>query len=294
MLMRTGTMAVAAVVLLTAGGAAYLSAQANPASEGRPVRVALLTDAGCTDGKSREAAWKVLSAADGITADRVSTETLLTDRLNEYDVIIFPGGAGGGQASLLGVEGGRAVSEFVRSGKGAVGICAGGYLIMEGWGPATQSIELVNAQNWAGQNGGWARGERFIAMKTLGRDAAAAQPTSATAAADAAAGDEATSRTMWYENGPIFVQGEVTGLEPYTPLVRFATDLTKKGEPEGQMIGRDAVIAAPFGKGRTVAFSTHPELSPGLEHWLVNAVKWSAAGNDGAAPTVETVLEGRK
>lgn len=282
---------VLAGVVVTVSGAA---APQHESGSGAPpvIRVGLLTDAKCTDGKSREAAWRVLSTAPGLAADRISTEVLLTERLKDYDVIVFPGGTGGGQASLLGVEGGRAVTRFVAEGKGVVGICAGGYLVMEGWGPATRAIELINARNWAGENGNWARGEKFITVHVLPPGTPPAEIT--TAPITMSAVDEATSRTMWYENGPIFVPASVDGLPSYTPLVRFVTDLTRKGAPAGMMAGRDAVVAAPFGKGRVVAFSPHPELSPGLNHWLINAVRWAAAGNDGSEPTVETVLEGHQ
>jgi anti-sigma factor ChrR (cupin superfamily) len=56
------------------------------------------------------------------------------------------------------------------------------------------------------------------------------------------------------------------------------------------MTGRDAVIAAPCGKGRVVAFGPHAELSPGLHHWLCSAVRWSA-GEGPAEPSVQVTLE---
>jgi hypothetical protein len=58
------------------------------------------------------------------------------------------------------------------------------------------------------------------------------------------------------------------------------------------MAGRDAVVAAPLGEGRLVVFGPHPELSPGVEHWLQNAVRWSAGeGSDAISPAA--VLEGK-
>lgn len=272
---------------------ASAKAQTGDPNTAAPLRVGLLNDASCTDQKSREAAWNVLSAAPGLAVDRISTEVLLTSLLSDYDVIVFPGGTGGGQASLLGVKGGEAVTRHVESGKGVIGICAGAYLVMEGWGPATRAIELVNARNWAGESGNWARGEQFITVKTLPPGSAAARPTTDTAVVDLEPGDATTSRTMWYENGPLYVESSVAGLSGYTPLVRFVTDLARKGAPTGMMTGRDAVVAATVGKGRVVVFAPHPELSPSVNHWLVNAVRWAAAGDDGTSPTVESVLEGQ-
>lgn len=59
------------------------------------------------------------------------------------------------------------------------------------------------------------------------------------------------------------------------------------------MIGRDAIVAAGFGEGRVVVFGPHPELTPELNHWLVNAVIW-AAGQGPDEPSVAAVLEGRQ
>lgn len=243
-------------------------AMISPLSAG-PIRVALINDVACTDEKSREAAFRVLSAEPDFTTTKLPTAELLAN-LNSFDVYIFPGGTGGGQAKALGVEGGAKLSGAVREGKGLIAICAGGYMVAQGWSPETKAVELVNAKLWDDDH--WARGEGFIAVKVLGDD-----------------GD--TSRTMWFENGPIFVPAGRDDLPVYTPLVRYETDMAAKDAPTGMMTGRDAIVAAVIGKGRIVAFGPHPELSPGINHWLVNAVKWSARG-DAPVPSVASVLEG--
>jgi len=88
--------------------------------------------------------------------------------------------------------------------------------------------------------------------------------------------DAASSRSMWYENGPIFKPSFAGESPAYVPLVKYVSDMAAPGAPTGQMAGRDAVIASNYGKGRVVAFGPHPELSQGLQHWLVNAVLWVA------------------
>lgn len=240
----------------------------------KPIKVGLYSEAACTDAKSREAAWKVISDAPGIAAERITSATVRGNKLDDFDVIIFPGGTGNGEAKSLGVDGGTSVTNYCKSGHGVIAICAGGYLVVEGWNPETRAIELINAKSWDDENGHWARGEQFIAVKTV-------------------EGDSGTSQTMWFENGPIFVPGSKTDLPPYAPLVRYVSDLAATNAPSGMMAGRDAVIAAPLGKGRVVAFGPHPELSPDLHHWLVNAIKWAAAGDNGTTATFQSVLEGK-
>lgn len=258
--------------ILVSPGAETTYGAAAPAPA-RPVRVALFADPGSTDAKSREAIWAVLSQAEGIDAIKVTTTTVRSAGfLDKYDVFILPGGTGGGEAAAVGVEAGRDIARRLRAGKGLVAVCAGGYYVAEGWNAATSALDVVNAQNHDSEN--WARGEQYIAVKVVGQD------------------DAKSSRTMWYENGPLFKPASLEGMTDYVPLVRYETDLAAKGAPKGQMKGRDAVIAAEYGRGRVVAFGPHPELSPGLEHWLVNAVKWAAGQGEGKI-SAETVLEGR-
>ena len=234
-----------------------------------PIRVALFSDAASTDERSREGAWRVLTAEPTFRVERATTATLAAGQLSQTDVLIIPGGTASGIGRALGIEGGTSVTEFVKAGGGLVGICAGGYLIVEGWSPATKAIEVVNAESWDDEH--WARGEGFISVALAGGEA----------------NDPTTSRSMWFENGPIFVPGKLS--QPaYTPLVKYVTDLAAADAPKGMMTGRDAVVASPFGNGRVVAFGPHPELSPGLNHWLVNAVAWSS-GRRGEGETTITL-----
>ncbi|MDK2972893.1 MAG: hypothetical protein PWP23_2648 [Candidatus Sumerlaeota bacterium] len=237
----------------------------------QPVRVGMLVDEGATDPKSREAAWNVVAATPDFVARRVTGEEVRAGVLAELDVFILPGGTGSGEARALGIDGARAVKQFVGGGNGLIAICAGGYAIVEGWTPETKELELLNGQTW--DDAHWARGMDFITVEM--------------------ADGQAARHTMWFENGPLFVPWERPDLPAYTPLVRYVTDMAAEGAPTGMMTGRDAVVAAPYGDGRLVAFGPHPELSPGLEHWLRNAVRWAAHGNAAEPITAAVVLEGR-
>jgi putative intracellular protease/amidase len=222
------------VVWAGQGWSQTMNANMSSNSKVASIRVGLLSDPGCTDERSREAAWKALGSASDLAPHRITSAEIRQGVLSKIDVLVFPGGTGGGQAKALGVEGGKLVTDFVTSGNGVVAICAGGYLVVKGWNPETSAIELVNALSWDGEH--WARGEAFITVKALGVN------------------DNESSRTMWFQNGPIFAPRGLKTMPEYTPLVRYVTDMAPKGGPAGMMAGRDAVIAAPFGKGRVVAF----------------------------------------
>jgi hypothetical protein len=36
------------------------------------------------------------------------------------------------------------------------------------------------------------------------------------------------------------------------------------------------MVAAPFGKGRVICSSPHPEQTDGMDDWIVKAVRWVA------------------
>ena len=236
----------------------------------KTLRVGLFADAVATDRRSREGVERVVKTAKDMKIERVTSQTITSKELNDFDVLIFPGGSGNGEASALGAEGGAAVEEFVARGKGYIGICAGSYLMNEGWNEKTKCVELINAYCFDLDN--WARGEGWIKVKF-------AEPF----------GDLLTSETIWYENGPIFAPAALD-LPAYTSLAKFATDYTAKGAPTGMMIDHDAIVAAPYRKGRVVGFSPHPELSPAFNSMLLSAIRWAAAGDDGTTPTVRSVL----
>lgn len=237
------------------------------------IRVALFAEADCTDQKSREAVFKLLSNCEDMHIDKVSSATVRTSHFTQnYDVLILPGGTGSGQANAVGEEAANAISAAVKDGKGIVAICAGSYYLAKGGNEAGKALDIINTKNHDGEH--WARGECFIAVEVLTKD------------------DPHSSRTMWYENGPLFKPAEIAELPKYTPLVKYVTDMAAPDAPGGQMAGRDAVIAAPYGTGRLVLFGPHPELSPGLHHWLVSSVRWAAGKTSSASAAIsaEAVL----
>ena len=87
--------------------------------------------------------------------------------LDQFDVVVFPGGSGSKQAQALGPEGRRAVQQFVHGGGGYVGICAGAYLATAkyDWG-----LALVNAKTFTGK-----RDVPGAGMKSMGSDPKACQ-----------------------------------------------------------------------------------------------------------------------
>src|SRR5881394_4366467 len=90
-------------------------------SQNKPVRVGLFAEAHCTDPKSREAAWRVLSSSAEVHAEKITTtETIRNGGLDKYAVVVLPGGTANGEAKALGIDGGTSLTQFVRDGHGCI------------------------------------------------------------------------------------------------------------------------------------------------------------------------------
>lgn len=197
----------------------------------------------------------------GVTVRRVLREGL-REALEELDVLVVGSGSGTKLARGLGVDGARAVTDFVRRGGGYVGVGAGAYLAARGYNAHTHVLELVDARIVDPR--GWRRGSGTVELEAIG---AARLP----------------ARRWVYQNGPLFAPARSHGAVPYVAWARFASDIAA-GDPRraGVMPGTDAVVRAAFGRGRAVLFSVLPHRDPATATALFDAVCWAAG--DGPAP----------
>src|SRR4051794_6360903 len=91
-----------------------------------PIRVAVYDDAGVS--KNLDALLQVLARHPDLRVKHVKAADIRAGVLSDIDVLLHPGGSGGGQGKAL-EDGGRdKVRDFVQKGGGYVGICAGAYL----------------------------------------------------------------------------------------------------------------------------------------------------------------------
>ena len=79
---------------------------------------------------------------------------------------------------------------------------------------------------------------------------------------------------MRYVNGPIVKPAGREDLPDYEPLAWFRTELAQNNTPVGGMVNSPAIFAGPFGRGRAVCVSPHPEQTDGLDHLLPRLVLW--------------------
>ncbi|NOZ23774.1 MAG: hypothetical protein GXP25_22075 [Planctomycetes bacterium] len=167
------------------------------------------------------------------------------------DVFLFPGGSSR-QAEIIGKAGCERIRGAVQKGKGYVGICAGGYMAAISWNWC-KPIRMVAART---DTKYWNRGTGTAVLDTVGPH---------------------DPLWLFYTNGPVFSPIAFGGLGVPVPLANYVSEFRKNKAPEGTMRGRGAIIASTFGKGRVALFGPHPDLTPGMEHLLVRAVRWAGS-----------------
>jgi glutamine amidotransferase-like uncharacterized protein len=246
---------VLAPVILSSLAVILMSCQTTTSPDPRPLRVAVFQD-GEQYREFAQDSIDVIEPLPDVTVEIVSGEAVRAGALAGVDVLVFPGGTGGGQCRALGPEGGAIVRDFAEAGGGVVGVCAGGYSLIRGEEDVFSNVELVNADLLDGEH--WARGIGLVEVVP---------------AAEGAAPFE-----MLYYNGPLWLPGSDDSLPDYAVLATFVGEMHEGDAPEGVMPGTPAVIAAPLGGGRVILFSAHPEKSPGHEWLLERAVRWAAQG----------------
>lgn len=227
-----------------------------PRSDSDSVTVAVYDGPG-NGGPGVSRIVKQLGDADGFTAVRVCSEDISRGALDGFDVVIFPGGSGSGQARALGTAGRDAVRKFVERGGGYLGICAGAYLACQGfdWG-----LGIIDAKTLSPL---WQRGRATIKMEL-------------TEAGRRIFGEKLGLLDCLYVNGPIVGPAGVETLPDFETLGYFRTEISKTNAHKGIMVDSPALFAGRFGRGRVLCFSPHPEQTDGLEDFVPRAARWLA------------------
>jgi hypothetical protein len=245
-----------------AAGAATTRPSTQPA--GRVLRVAIYTDAGAPDGE-KGGPNNVIHCLGMVHADRYAITKIKGDdvrggALDKFDVAVFPGGSGSGQAKSLRAEGRAKVREFVRRGGGYLGICGGAYL---GTSYYDWSLNIVNAM--VVDRAHWNRGDPTPVKLEL------------TPLGQRQLGQTADEVTCIYHQGPLLGPWHRTDVPAYQTLATFGSEVTQRA-PAGVMIGTTAVTRSVFGRGHVILISPHPERSPGLDGFIRNSIDWLGQG----------------
>ena len=220
------------------------------------IDVAVYDDKGT--GKSIKNLVKVLDRFPEFKVRRIKAKDVKAGTLKDFDVVIHPGGSGGGQGRHLGSEGRERIRSFVSEGGGYVGFCAGAYLASNDY---SWSLNLIDAKVIDKKH--WARGVGTVTLNL-------------TEAGRKLLNVQESEVEIYYGQGPLLVPKGDDNVPDYNLLATYKTEIAKKGAPTGVMKGTAAIVSGSFGKGRVFCFSPHPEKTKGLERFVQRAVTWAA------------------
>lgn len=246
------------LVLITGFTSARTWADDVPSSQTtKLVRVAIY-DFPKSKSSGPEHLMKFLTPNYGFQSTIVSPAEIRDGALQNYDVLICPGGSGSRQAKELKEEGRTAVRKFVRNGGGYVGICAGAYLASTHY---QWSLGVINARVW--DRAHWARGKKHVSISLT------------------PSGREVLSQSkekfnIYYANGPLLVPDNQPKLPGYEVLAKFETEVASNGAPKHTMVGTHAIIRSKFGAGRVICFSPHAEMKNGPKSLVASGVYWAS------------------
>ena len=146
------------VALAGAAFVLFLSAALGEGHERcHKIRVAIYADDGAA---TKPKVGQCLPGKMGFDVQWVSAEDIRGGALDDFDVVIHPGGSGSKQAAALGEDGRKQVRQFVKRGGGFIGICAGAYLASAHY---PWSLDLLNARVVDREH--WARGGGEVQLR---------------------------------------------------------------------------------------------------------------------------------
>ncbi len=229
--------------------------------EDQPIRVAVFRGEGV--GSSCENLISSLNenSTGRFRVSRITAEDIQDGKLSDVDVLVHPGGSGSKQGKALGEKGRTAVRQYVQSGGGYLGVCAGAYLATNDY---EWSLDLIDAKVVDKKH--WARGTGKVSLRLSPKGSELMR-------------HDSRELAIHYGQGPLIARREWDDPEvpDYESLAIFSSEIAEKGAPSGVMVGTSAVVRGEFGTGRVFCFSPHPELTEGLHHLIPIAVEWLAS-----------------
>lgn len=237
----------------------------------RSLRVALY-DGGGVGGSGPRNIEDVMGTIPHSLVWRVGPSDILEGALSHFDVVIFPGGSGSRQAAALKEAGRSRVREFVQSGGGFIGICAGAYLAAANY---SWALKIGDYKTFCekreipgvGPKSMWYRGPSSMVTMELSADGRRIL------------GNRRGLFPVRYHNGPIISAAGIKGLPDFRVLAWFRSEVSRYKSQEGTMVDTPAIICSNFGKGRVLSISPHPESSRNHEnlHTLVaRGIQWAS------------------
>jgi len=194
---------------------------------------------------------EALKLDSGIIPQAVSSVDIMQGKLDQLDVIIFPGGSGSKELNNMGEKAAQKIRDFgQKKGKGIVGICAGGYLLASTPGyPNLNIVPLTHIREHYNRG----RGLISISQNNNGNELFPENK-----------GQD--SIYIQYYDGPIFNISDTSSVKV---LATVNSDIaTHKNDPFGVTPGKPAILSYQYGEGKVFIIIGHPEATHGMR-WMV-------------------------
>jgi glutamine amidotransferase-like uncharacterized protein len=215
--------------------------------------------------KNGDSPWCITDAIEALKIDPainceiIRASQIVSDEINKFDAIVFPGGSGRGETQSLGETGMEKVVQLVKEkGIAVIGICAGAYIMTET--PNYPSLNLTGFKAIDIEHDNRGHGLAQFSLSEKGLEIFPELK------------DRKISLCQYYE-GPVLVTTKNSeGIE----LASMLSDVhTVEGSPANMTNNKPFIVVAPFGKGKVASFVGHPECTPGMRWMLPRIVRWA-------------------
>jgi len=231
-----------------------------------PIRVALYKDGGVSEGYKNVQA--VVEKDPAFTVTIVNGQQIRDGILDQFEIVIFPGGIASSQGKSLQPEGVKQLKNFIKSGKSYVGICAGAYLPIE--------QDFLNAKF---RDPVWWRGKTTLKIEF--------SPLGLTLVGEEFRGEQ----EIYYANGPV-VDINPNPTRPRCEVLAWFRSETAKGKSKpGIQINSPAILLSTYGRGMILTFSPHPERMPETHCFLLKLMHHLADHSQFGKPEGEVLRE---
>ncbi|MBE9467396.1 MAG: DJ-1/PfpI family protein [Bacteroidetes bacterium] len=240
--------------------AVFLTVSCNNTVKNNKIDVAVFGGSGASSVCILET-MEALKIDTEIKALVIQSYQIQNGELDNFDVLIFPGGSGSKELNNIGKAVVYQVKNFAKKrGKGIVGICAGGYLLSTT--PGYPSLEIISARETDRKHYNRGRGLVEIELTKKGLEIF----------------PELINQSLFlqYYDGPVLTPN---GSEKaYNELATFKTDIHPDDfAPKGITPGKTFMLEEKYGEGIIMTVAGHPESTPGMR-WIVARMVRKTAG----------------
>ncbi|MFA8298873.1 MAG: BPL-N domain-containing protein [Hyphomicrobiales bacterium] len=213
----------------------------------------------------------IVDAVEALKIDKdiipqvISAADIMSDKLDQLDVVLFPGGGGKSETNSLGQKGIEKIREYVlKKGKGVIGICAGAYILTATSGYPSLDLSAYKAIDIEHDH----RGNGLVKFNLTSEGEKIFPELK----------DREISYCNYYE-GPVLEAINVENVKSSSLSTMLSDVHLIEGTPADMTNNKPFVVVTDAGKGRTASFVGHPESTPGMR-WMIPRIARYVAKRD--------------